>query len=238
MAREIHELVRAVGHIEDPFAAIKAESNRVCRQCVPFLAETVQQSPDRLATATKLSIAGNLLDFGAYRAASLFRRDIVRIAREVLGAPLTGSSLAEFRDVLHDAGAILYIADNAGECFFDAFLLNIIGLSRVTYAVRGGPVLNDATVADARSAGIHTMCRVMDTGDQAPGVLLDRCSREFQDAFSESDLIIAKGQGNYESLSGLNGSTMVFLTKVKCEVLARDIGHPVGSNVIEIQRAP
>jgi uncharacterized protein with ATP-grasp and redox domains len=105
---------------------------------------------------------------------------------------------------------------------------------RVRSGVRGRPFLNDATLVFADAAGVHKRCPVIDTGDGTPGVTLDRCSEEFLTVFNAADLVIAKGQGNYESLSEVPYKTRVFLTKVKCPVIARDIGFPVGSNVIQI----
>ena len=158
---------------------------------------------------------------------------------QVLAQPLTGGTIEQFERLIHRSEHILYIADNAGECFFDVPLLDVLPTGKVTYAVRGGPVLNDATLEDAHAAGIPDRCTVIDTGDHAPGILLDRCSPAFLRAFKDSDLIISKGQGNYESMSDMTEKTIVFLTKVKCEMIAQDIGHRLGSNVIKIHtRAP
>ena len=134
----------------------------------------------------------------------------------------------------HEATTILFIGDNAGECFFDRFLLERLPPHKLTYAVRGGPVLNDATLDDARTAGIEDVCPVIDTGDKSPGVVFNRCSPAFREALEASDLVIAKGQGNYESLSGRTDRAYVFITKVKCDVIADDIGFPTGNNVVRI----
>ena len=120
------------------------------------------------------------------------------------------------------------------ECFFDYFLLQQLPLSKVVYAVRGGPVLNDATIKDAQEAGIPDICHVQDTGDRTPGIVLERSSQQFVNTFKDSDLVIAKGQGNYESLSEFRDRTYAFLTKVKCDVIAHNIGFDKGSNVINI----
>jgi uncharacterized protein with ATP-grasp and redox domains len=184
----------------------------------------------------QLAIAGNVIDFGAYSAAHMTKRDIFHLSQEALSQPVSGD-LEKFNRIVHDAERILYIADNAGECFFDSILLDFISPGKVTYAVRGGPILNDATMEDAYAAGIQKKCSVIDTGDNAPGVLLDRCSSEFRNLFDQSDVIIAKGQGNYESLSDGSGKVCIFLLKVKCDVIARDIGHAVGTNVLKIHKS-
>lgn len=234
MAMEIHELVRSQSGITDPYAAAKKAANRVCRECVPRLADVMAWTPTPLKTAVQLSIAGNIIDCGAYGLRDVSKSELCGVMQEVLAQPLRGDPITRLRSLMNNAKQILYIGDNAGECFFDVPLLRLVPSDSLMYAVRGGPILNDATAEDARSAGIHEICPVIDTGDTAPGILLERCSKEFKDAFEASDLIISKGQGNYESLSGVKGRTIAFLTKVKCEVIARDIGYPLGSNVMKV----
>jgi hypothetical protein len=100
---------------------------------------------------------------------------------------------------------------------------------RVTVAVRGAPVLNDATRADAEAAGLPDIVEVVDNGSDAPGTLLDDCSADFQRRFREADLIIAKGQGNFETLSETDAH-IYFLFKAKCPVIAAHAGLPVGTH--------
>lgn len=234
MAADIHELVRSLAGADDPYASIKRESNEVCRSCLPLLHENLAWSLDPFSTAVKLAIAGNVIDFGAYAVKPLSRRDVRQTVEDVLSQPLSGDSPDALAAVTDEATTILFIGDNAGECFFDRLLLERLPTHKLTYAVRGGPVLNDATLDDARAAGIEDVCPVIDTGDKSPGVLFNRCSPAFREAFDASDLVVAKGQGNYESLSGRTDRAFVFVTKVKCDVIADDIGFPTGSNVVRI----
>jgi len=234
MAVEIHELVRSASGVEDPYSDVKKQSNRVCRESMNVLTECIAWSFDPFETAVKLAIAGNVVDFGVYVPHALSARDVIRNAQATVVEPLTGESPATLQRLIERAQRILFVGDNAGECLFDRCLLSQMPSGRVIYAVRGGSVLNDATVSDARAADIHALCRIVDTGDHAPGVLLERCSPRFREVFDKADLVIAKGQGNYESLSETRGKTCAFLTKVKCPVVARDIGYPTGSNVIRI----
>ena len=158
----------------------------------------------------------------------------ISISRYLGEKPIPWSSVKEFYNTVMAANKILYIGDNAGECFFDSLLLDYLPLEKIKFVVRGAPIINDATMEDALAAGINKKCPVITTGDNAPGILLDRCSVEFREAFEKSDLIISKGQGNYESLSDYDDKTIIFLTKVKCDVIATDIGFPLGSNVLKI----
>jgi hypothetical protein len=125
----------------------------------------------------------------------------------------------------------LYLADNAGEIVFDGLLIAQLPRDRVTLAVRGAPILNDATLEDARAAGLGEMALLVDNGSDAPGTLLDECGPVFREAYRQADLVIAKGQGNFESLSG-EGGTIFFLFSVKCPVIADHSGHPQGTQVL------
>ena len=139
--------------------------------------------------------------------------------------------MEEFRRAVRRATRILYIADNAGEIVFDKLVLEMLPREKVTVAVRGKPVLNDATREDAEAVGVTDLVEVIDTGSDAPGILLEDCSPEFQAAFREADLVLAKGQGNLESL--LQGPKEVFfLLRVKCEIVGRQLGRQTGDLVL------
>ncbi len=151
----------------------------------------------------------------------------------ILVAPLRGS-LSEFKQAIRKARQIVYLTDNTGEIVFDRDLLSHLPLGSFTVVVRGGPVLNDATLADARQAGLAEFCDLATNGSDAPGTLLEDCSPEFRTLFAAADLVIAKGQGNYESLIGVD-QEIFFLLTVKCPVLAESLGWPRGSLVLHHQ---
>jgi uncharacterized protein with ATP-grasp and redox domains len=128
------------------------------------------------------------------------------------------------------------LTDNAGEIVFDRFLIEQLPFDRVTVVVRGFPVINDATIADAETAGLTDIVEVMTNGSDAPGTILDDCSEEFRTRFAEADLIIAKGQGNYETLRECL-RPIFFLLRVKCPLVANDLDCPVGSMVLRPSNA-
>ena len=128
-----------------------------------------------------------------------------------------------FQAALGRASRILYLADNAGEIVFDRLLIERMPPGKVTVGVRGFPVINDATMKDAEDTGMTELAEVIDNGSDGPGTILDDCSQSFRDRFDEADLIIAKGQGNYETLSEVD-KDIYFLLKAKCAVIARDMG--------------
>jgi uncharacterized protein with ATP-grasp and redox domains len=129
------------------------------------------------------------------------------------------------------ARSILYLADNAGEIVFDRLLIERLPAGRVTVVVRGAPVINDATRADAQVAGLDRIAEIIDNGSDAPGTVLEDCSAQFRERFESADVIIAKGQGNFETLSAA-GANICFLLKIKCPVLATHTGIELGTQAL------
>ena len=137
----------------------------------------------------------------------------------------------KIKRVLDAAHEILYIGDNAGECVFDKILIEEMK-KPVTYAVRDAPIINDATYEDAVQAGIDSVATIISSGTDAPGAILETCSAEFKKLYHNSSFIISKGQGNYEALS-IEMGPIFFLLKVKCQVIANDIGVNKGDIVLK-----
>jgi uncharacterized protein with ATP-grasp and redox domains len=228
MGQRIHRRIRQLTGQRDPYLAAKDRFNRLALAYLPDLQARVAASPAPLETAARLAIAGNVIDMGVHGA--LTDAQVQDAVDRALSAPLCGSVDCLARAVA-EADRILYLADNAGELVFDRLLLEQLPLDRVTLAVRGAPVINDATVEDARVAGVHTLVKVIDNGSDAPGTILEDCSAAFRQRFEAADLVIAKGQGNYETLSHVQ-KNIVFALMAKCPVIARDLNCPVGSMVL------
>jgi len=230
MGGEMHRLIRSLTGKDDPYQELKQEYNRFALSSYPRLKELVRTSDQPLETAARLAIAGNIIDFGANLDIDQVMVD--QTIQQSLTEPLFGD-MAAFSQAVSGAGNILYLADNTGEIVFDRLLIEAIGPEKVILAVRGGPVINDATMADARFCGLTDIVRVIDNGTDIPGTILPACSRSLVRAFEAADLIIAKGQGNYETLSdNVDGHDIFFLFKTKCPVAARDIGCQVGRCVV------
>jgi len=140
----------------------------------------------------------------------------------------------EFKTALSLVGKVLYLCDNAGEIVFDRILIEELQVNypiEITAAVRGGPGVNAVILEDARQVGLDQVCRVISNGFDAPGTIISDCSREFTDLYRSSDLIISKGQGNFETLWGEN-EDIFFLFKIKCDVVARHVKGEVGDTVL------
>lgn len=232
MGQRIHRLIRSLTGQSDPYRAMKDRFNRLALELYPKLRAQINGSANPLEAAVRLAIAGNVIDMGA--STGVETDDVAEAIEHALSAPLD-SDVRGFSEALSRARRILYLADNAGELVFDRLLLERMPVEKVSVAVRGFPVINDATMADAQVAGIPGLVEVIDNGSDAPGTILDDCSATFRRVFDQADLIVAKGQGNYETLSD-ESKNIFFVLKAKCPVIARDLGCPVGSLVL--RRSP
>jgi uncharacterized protein with ATP-grasp and redox domains len=228
VAQLIHRKLRALTGVDDPYREAKDRFNRLALAMLPELRASVRRAPHPLFAAARAAIAANVIDLGA-------KSDLaVDHAREALLEACSTEvhgDLAGFERRAQEARDILYLADNAGEIVIDRLLIEELGPDRVTLVVRGKPVINDATMDDARAAGLHELAKVIDNGSDAPGTILDDCSAEFTERFRAADLIVAKGQGNFETLSGVDAN-LFFLFKVKCPVIARHAGLALGLHVL------
>ena len=226
IGNEVHQLVRREVGNGDPYREPKEASTRQALALYPRLRELVQEADDPLDVAVRLSIAGNIIDLAPDQ-----QYDLWGVIERVLVQPFAVDDRAAFQKALAATDRVLYLADNAGETVFDRVLIEVLGVP-VVYAVKGGPVLNDATGEDALAAGVDQVAEVVSTGSDAPGTILDRCSDEFRRLYDEAEVVVAKGQANYETLSEA-GPRVFFLLQTKCPVIARDVGVPVGSIVLK-----
>ena len=224
----IHRKIREFSGVADPYRKIKDRFNHLARELYPQLKTRVEVSAGPLETAVRLAIAGNIIDCGVN--GNLQASDIDQGIDHALTEPLEGP-LAEFSAAIHQAEKILYLADNAGEIFFDRLLIEQMPLEKITVVVKAIPIINDATLSDAQEAGLTDMVEVIDNGSDAPGTILDDCSQTFRARFEQADLVLAKGQGNYETLSGVE-KDIFFVLKAKCPVIAEHLGCEVGSLVL------
>jgi uncharacterized protein with ATP-grasp and redox domains len=222
---KIHRLVRQELGYSDPYRAFKEAATREALALLPQLRKIVEEAEDPLETGVRLSIAGNIIDAGRHTTYELWPT-----VQQVLSQPFAVADLEPLRRSLARAPAMLFLADNAGETVFDRLLIERFEVP-VVYAVKDGPILNDATVEDALMAEVDRVAELLSTGSNAPGTILERCSERFKQVFAEAPLVIAKGQANYETLSE-QGSKMFFLLQAKCPVIARDVGVPLGGLVL------
>ncbi len=211
--------------VEDPYKSKKRKYNRMALELYPRLKEMVERADDPLLAAVKVAIAGNIIDFGVGRPFELESLEVLEKLELVV------SHYESFRKDLKRAKTILYIGDNAGEVVFDRVLLETIKGKELFFSVRSGPIINDATIEDAYEAGIDRVASILESGSQVPGTLLDEVSPEFKELFWEADMVISKGQGNFETLDDAPREIYFFL-RAKCDVVAGLLGVNVGDTLL------
>jgi uncharacterized protein with ATP-grasp and redox domains len=217
IGRNVYKAIKEISGIEDPYKKVKKEYIELALRLYPELKKIVEKSKDPLLTAIRIAIAGNIIDFGVGE-----EFNVEETLNSTLKEDFAILDYQDFKDDLKEAEMILYIGDNAGETVFDRVLIEEIN-GNVYYAVRGEPIINDVTFKDAIDSGIAEVAGIIPSGSDAPGTILKRCNQKFLGLFYKSDIIISKGQGNYETLSEVD-KDVYFLLMVKCPVIARDIG--------------
>ena len=228
MAQRIHRRLREITGVDDPYRETKDRQNFMAMEMIPSLRSKIESDSDPLLVAARLAIAGNVIDMGVN--VNLTEADVRLAVNQALTEQFFGEE-DSFHKAIAKAQSIMYLADNAGEIAFDRLLIEKLSPGRVTLVVRGAPVINDATLADAHAVGLDKIVEIIDNGSDAPGTILSDCSPEFRCRFIKADLIIAKGQGNFETLSNESGN-IFFLFKVKCPLVADIVNQPIGTKML------
>jgi uncharacterized protein with ATP-grasp and redox domains len=232
VSKPLYHLTGRMCGVEDPFLDMKVRYTREALKLLPELESHVHKSRDPFDTAVRVSIAGNIIDFGTGIHGEDF--DLEETLASFLEKQLFTDNIPEMRRRVSDARTVLYIGDNAGETVFDRPLLKLLASAEVAYAAKEGAIINDATVSDAALAGVHLHAKLMSSGSSSPGTILEDCSVRFRDVFDRADVIIAKGQGNFETLTELTQDGRIFmLFTVKCPVAAQHLGATMGDMVVK-----
>ncbi len=224
IAYRMHRHAKNITGINDPYEQLKERYNVFAKEICERIKEEnwLEKAEDRFDMACRLAIAGNIIDFSV--GLELELSDIIKSVEDSIKHGIFGVGTKALREAAEKADKIMYIGDNAGEIIFDKFLLENLPLNKITYVVKGGPIVNDATMQDAISSGVADLVRVIDNGHASQGILLEKCSLEFYREFQESDLIISKGQANYETLSDIKDKNIFYLLRAKCSSVADSIG--------------
>lgn len=226
IAGQTNQVLRETLGVEDFYWAEKQANHLHALSYLSDLRQLIRGGKDPLEQGLKISASGNVIDIIHLEDYDLWQEVETTVQQELLG-----ESVEAFRERLSGAGHLLYLADNVGETVFDRVFLETLDIP-VIYAVKSGPILNDATRSDALAAGIDQVAEIVETGSQAPGTVLEQCSAEFKQLFTASDLVISKGQANYETMDE-QGDKVFFLLRVKCPVISRHLGAPRGSLVFK-----
>ena len=235
LAHQIHSIVKRITNENDPYKKVKKESNDLVLKIYPELKQKVKKSRDPLRTAVRLAIAGNIIDFGVPQEFNL--EDTIR---EVLKKQFAIDDYKKLKKKLKDAKTLLFFVDNAGEIGLDKLLVETFletkKLKKIDFVVKGGPIINDATLEDAVYMGLDGLPNseflTMSNGEVGTGPA--RSSQTVKRWIREHDLVVSKGQGNYEGLSEHDG--LFFMLMVKCPIIASDLGVEVGDIILEYKQ--
>lgn len=228
ISRNIIDELEKHSQISDPYKTEKEESNREMLAHYRGFKEMVSQSPDPFDTALRLTIAGNIIDFGPTH-----KFDVWQTIDRVMNNDFAIDDSQQLRNEITKAKSVLYLGDNCGEVVLDKLFLETIQHPNVVFSVRERAVLNDVTLKEAKEVGISKVARLISNGDHAPSTLLHRVSPEFKAIYDSADLIISKGMGNYEGLMGENDPRLFFLLMIKCPAIGKNIGAQKGDFVIK-----
>lgn len=224
IAFRMHQHSKNISGINDPYKRLKEQYNEIAQKIYERIKEEkwLDKAEDPFDMACRLAIAGNIIDFSV--GLKLEHSDIVKSVEDSIKHDIFGTGTTALREAVERADKIMYIADNSGEIIFDKFLLQSLPTNKVTYVVKGGPIVNDATMDDAISTGVVELVKVIDNGHSAQGTILKDCSSTFKSEFGKADLIISKGQANFETLSDIKDKTIFYLLRAKCSSVASAIG--------------
>lgn len=220
LATHIHRIAKNKLDVADLYESEKNNANATLLSEYNYWRKFIDTSSKPLFTAIRLAVVGNIIDYGAHSLHGALSDQI----SELVSIPLKIDKSQALANAIQKANSILYIGDNAGEIFFDRLLIETMKHPNVTFVTRGFPVINDITLHDAQQVGIDKICKVISNGFDAPSTLLEFCSTQLLNAYQNADLIISKGQGNFEGLMNEKHPNTFFLLIAKCKPMANLLG--------------
>ena len=237
IAKDVYKKISKRVGTNDPLKNIKQKSTKEAKKLQSYIKNRIKNSNDKLFTAIKAAIAGNVIDFGSQK-----QFDLKDAIEEVFEKEFGICDYEDFLKDIKSSKLILYIADNTGEHIYDKILLKVLTKAfkdkEFIYVTRGKPIINDVTILEAKKAGIDKVCKVVSSGVDTPGLDLSRATKSFKKLFKKSDMVIAKGMGNYETMYNVVDKKAYFLFKIKCNVIARSLDKKVGDiMLLENKRA-
>lgn len=209
----------------DPYREEKEKSTVLAHRLLSELKSIPEYDPENFESRLRLAIAGNILDFGIF--ADLKMDEAIRSIRQAFTLPIDREAMRKLEARIRVSRKILYVLDNCGEAVFDRVFMELFE-EKVTVGVRGGNSLNDVTRKELEMSGFDASIPVVDNGSRIPGTVLESVGEEFRRAMESADLIIAKGQGNFETMDELPYPvSSLFLAK--CPVVTQRIGAEMRS---------
>lgn len=225
--RIIYKTITKHSGVKDIFVREKINAEKQLEKYSAWLIKLINQAKDPLHAAARFACAANTIDFGAGR-----NPDLAELLEELRHIPLTLDHYHIFKAKLKKAKLICFLGDNCGETFFDRFFIQTLKRYypklKAVYAVRSAPIINDAVLADAYRVGLNKVATVMPSGSDCPGLLLTEMSDKFRKIYRAADIIVSKGQGNFESLED-NRKDIFYLFKTKCPTVSQYLDLPLNA---------
>jgi len=229
----IHRLAKRSFEMEDLYKEEKTKANHLLYSQFNFWNNCVCNSDNPFHLAAKLAVIGNIIDYGAHTAPV----DINECVNSLLEKEIAIDNSLDLQKTVQKAKTVLYLGDNAGEIVFDKLFIKHLNHPNVIYVVRDQPIINDVTLEDANYVGMSDVCKVISNGHDAPSTLLENCSSELQNLFRTADVVISKGQGNFEGLLSEKRENLFFMLLAKCDLIANKLGVEIGDLLIKSNKA-
>jgi hypothetical protein len=233
IASYVYEKMAQIANKVDLYDEVKELSTKKALSFVPLVKAELHNSKDKLLTATKTAVAGNVIDLAA-----AVEFDLEEELSKVFHTEFAYNDFEKFRQKLSNAKSVLDIGDNVGEHIFDYLFIETLKElypdASYSYMVRGNPIINDVTIKEAKEAGFDKLCSLVDSGVNTPGFAYSRANEESKELFDSVDLVISKGMGNYECMNESHKKNICFVLKVKCEVVANSLNKEVGDIVCKM----
>lgn len=230
IAADVYEKMAVIANKTDLYDEVKEHSTKKALTFIPLLKEKLHLSQDKLLTATKIAVAGNVIDLAAE-----VEFDLHEEFEKIFHTEFAHNDFEKLASRLQHSKTVLVIGDNVGEHIFDYMFMEtlkeLFPHANYSYMVRGNPIINDVTLKEANEAGFDKLCNLVDSGVNTPGFVYERANSDSQKLFDSADLVISKGMGNYECLTPARREGICFLLKVKCQVVANSLNKEVGDIV-------
>jgi len=233
IASNVYEMMSNIANKDDLYDEVKEFSTQKALSFIPLLKEKLLLSQNKLLTATKIAVAGNVIDLAAE-----IEFDLKEELEKIFYTKFAHDDFKILQSKLSVASTVVIIGDNVGEHIFDYMFIEtlkeLFPKATYYYMVRGNPIINDVTMKEALLAGFDKLCELVDSGVNTPGFTYPRANSYAKELFDKADLVISKGMGNYECLTPSHRNNICFLLKVKCGVVANSLSKEVGDIVCKV----
>ncbi|MEA2100575.1 MAG: ARMT1-like domain-containing protein [Campylobacterota bacterium] len=233
IASSVYEKMAEIANKVDLYDEKKELSTKKALSFTPLLKEKLSNSKNKLLTATKIAVAGNVIDLAAE-----VEFDLEEELLKIFDTDFSHDDFEKLESELSLAKTVVILGDNVGEHIFDYMFIQtmqeLFPNSSYTYMVRGNPIINDVTMKEAKEARFDKLCKLVDSGVNTPGFAYTRANEKAKELFDNADLVISKGMGNYECLSPSHRDNICFLLKVKCGVVANSLDKEIGDIICKL----